>query len=71
MLPVEEKASEILYAIEKHHVTIVIGETGSGKSTKLPQLLMATERYKKRIGLTLPKRVSVMGVAKRLASEHG
>ena len=66
-LPIEEKASEVLYAIEKHHTTIVIGETGSGKSTKLPQLLLATGRYTKRIGLTLPKRVSVISVAKRLA----
>lgn len=35
-LPVEEKALEILYAIEKNDATIVVGETGSGKSTKLP-----------------------------------
>ena len=67
----EKKAHEILYAIEKHSTTIVIGETGSGKSTKLPQLLLATGRYTgsgaKRIGMTLPRRVSVVNVAKRLA----
>ena len=66
-LPIEEKANEVLYAIEKHDTTIVIGETGSGKSTKLPQLLLATGRYAKRIGLTMPKRVSVISVAKRIA----
>ena len=70
----EKKAHEVLYAIEKHQTTIVIGETGSGKSTKLPQLLLATGRYTKegkRIGVTLPRRVSVVNVAKRLADNCG
>jgi HrpA-like RNA helicase len=38
-LPIEAKINEILYAIEKFNTTIVVGETGSGKSTKLPQYL--------------------------------
>ena len=71
MLPIEEKANEVLYAIEKHQTTIVVGETGSGKSTKLPELLLATGRYPNRIGLTLPKRVSAINIAKRLASNLG
>ena len=69
-LPIELKAREVLYAIEHNQTTIVVGETGSGKSTKLPQLLLATGRYAvngKKIGLTLPKRVSVINIAKRLA----
>ena len=32
----EYVAFEILYSIEKHAATIVVGETGSGKSTKIP-----------------------------------
>jgi HrpA-like RNA helicase len=32
-------AIEILYAIEQNNTTIVVGETGSGKSTKIPQYL--------------------------------
>jgi len=46
LLPVEEKgkldiphrslALDILYCIEENDVTIVVGETGSGKSTKIP-----------------------------------
>ena len=35
-LPIEQKCNEIMYAIEKNSVTVVVGETGSGKSTKIP-----------------------------------
>ncbi len=58
-----------MYTIEKNDVTIVVGETGSGKSTKLPQFLVQAGYCKdgKQIGLTLPKRVSVINIANRLA----
>ena len=80
-LPVEEKGKEsfskitilivrdIMYAIENNDVTIIVGETGSGKSTKVPQFL-AQGGYcqsNKMIGVTLPKRVSAMNIANRLA----
>ena len=35
-LPIETKKVELLFMIEQSSVTIVVGETGSGKSTKLP-----------------------------------
>ncbi len=77
-LPVEDRGKlnglkilvrEIMYTIEKSDVTIIVGETGSGKSTKVPQFLVEAGYCKagKMIGLTLPKRVSVMNIANRLA----
>ena len=49
-------------------MTVVLGETGSGKSSKLPELL-----YKSgvdSIALTLPRRVSVLNIAARIASNN-
>ena len=62
--------NEIMYAIEKNDATIIVGETGSGKSTKIPQFLVKAgycNKQGKMIGVTLPKRVSVLNIANRLA----
>lgn len=39
-LPIYKYKEQILYALETHRVVVVVGETGSGKSTQLPQYLM-------------------------------
>ena len=76
-LPIELKCKQVLYAIENNSTTLVIGETGSGKSTKLPELLLKTNLYTsgsaatKKIAMTLPKRISVMNISERIASNLG
>ncbi len=39
LLPIARYRDAILYTIEKHPLTILIGPTGSGKTTQLPQFL--------------------------------
>jgi ATP-dependent RNA helicase DDX35 len=39
-LPIAKNKEHILYLLEKHQVVIVVGETGSGKSTQVPQYLI-------------------------------
>jgi len=39
-LPIAKCRLEVLYLLEKHQVAIVVGETGCGKSTQLPQYLL-------------------------------
>lgn len=39
-LPIYKHRTEILYAVEHHACTILVGETGSGKTTQIPQYLL-------------------------------
>ena len=77
-LPVSGKRDEIGAAIAAHQVVIVCGETGSGKTTQLPKILLAMGRGKlnypagqraKLIGHTQPRRIAASSVAKRIAEE--
>ena len=58
--------------IRENQVVIVIGETGSGKTTQMTQYLIE-EGYGSRgmIGCTQPRRVAAMSVAKRVSEEMG
>ncbi|KAI4460463.1 atp-dependent rna helicase [Holotrichia oblita] len=61
-----------LQAVTHNQILIVIGETGSGKTTQITQYLAEaglTSRGK--IGCTQPRRVAAMSVAKRVAEEYG
>ena len=77
-LPVSGKRDEITAAIAAHQVVIVCGETGSGKTTQLPKILLAMGRGKlnypvgqraRLIGHTQPRRIAASSVAKRIAEE--
>ncbi|KAJ2498249.1 hypothetical protein GGH96_004453 [Coemansia sp. RSA 1972] len=72
-LPVFKYRDELLSAIEQFQVMIIVGETGSGKTTQITQYLRETGYTKdgKRIGCTQPRRVAAMSVAARVAEEVG
>lgn len=69
-LPAFAVREELLRVIRENQVTIVIGETGSGKTTQLTQFLY-DDGYAKTgmIACTQPRRVAAMSVAKRVAEE--
>ena len=58
--------------IRDNNVVIIVGETGSGKTTQLTQYLHE-DGYSKygMIGCTQPRRVAAMSVAKRVSEEMG
>jgi ATP-dependent helicase HrpA len=69
-LPVAAKRHEIAAAIAQHPVTIVCGETGSGKTTQLPKICLELERGAAGlIGHTQPRRIAARSVAARIAQE--
>ncbi|KAI8051947.1 P-loop containing nucleoside triphosphate hydrolase protein [Syncephalis plumigaleata] len=72
-LPVYQFRTELLEAIEEFQILIIVGETGSGKTTQLPQYLHEAGYTKdnKKVGCTQPRRVAAMSVAARVAEEMG
>ena len=69
-LPVHEKLEEIKKAIAENQVTIICGETGSGKTTQLPKICLELERGAAGlIGHTQPRRLAARSVAERIAEE--
>ncbi|KAH7675974.1 ATP-dependent RNA helicase DHX33-like protein, partial [Aphelenchoides avenae] len=55
--------------IQKKNVVVVVGETGSGKTTQIPQYLM--EAGYDRITVTQPRRIAAVTVAQRVSDEVG
>lgn len=72
VLPVLEFEDKILETVEENPVAVIIGETGSGKSTQLSQILHRRGHTKSGIiAVTQPRRVAAVSVARRVASELG
>ena len=80
-LPVSARREEIMAALQAHQVVIVCGETGSGKTTQLPKMVLSLAQELRQesgrepvqgrglIGHTQPRRIAASSVAKRIAEE--
>lgn len=69
-LPVFPYREEFLAAVKDHQVLVLVGETGSGKTTQIPQFLHEIGYSELgKIGCTQPRRVAAMSVAARVATE--
>ncbi|KAL6939250.1 hypothetical protein ACO0RG_003083 [Hanseniaspora osmophila] len=69
LLPITKYKEKLLRAVKDNQVLIVVGETGSGKTTQLPKYLMQDLNY--RVAVTQPRRVAATSVAARVAQEVG
>jgi ATP-dependent RNA helicase DHX8/PRP22 len=71
-LPIAQYKQQIVDFVNQRTVTVLVGETGSGKTTQLSQYL-AEAGYGKRgiIGCTQPRRVAATSLAERVAAEYG
>ncbi|CAG0921664.1 unnamed protein product [Notodromas monacha] len=72
-LPAYKHRDELLYLLEKYQVVVLCGETGSGKSTQVPQYLLEAGHCSrgKMIAVTQPRRVAATSLAARVAEETG
>ena len=73
-LPVSRYAGEIVAAVRENPVVVVIGETGSGKTTQMAQILHRAglmPRPDMGVAVTQPRRVAAVSVARRVAHEMG
>ena len=72
-LPIFHLRDKLLEAIDGSQILVVVGETGSGKSTQMTQYLCEAgyTKGRRKIGCTQPRRVAAMSVAKRVAEEKG
>ncbi|CAA0818336.1 RNA helicase family protein [Striga hermonthica] len=69
-LPIFSVREELLQVIRENQVVVVVGETGSGKTTQLTQYLHEDDYTSNGIvGCTQPRRVAAMSVAKRVSEE--
>ncbi|XP_053952110.1 probable ATP-dependent RNA helicase kurz [Anastrepha ludens] len=70
-LPILGEEQEIMETINENQIIIVAGETGSGKTTQIPQFLYEAgfALNNKMIGITEPRRVAAIAMSKRVAHE--
>uniref|UniRef100_A0A4W6G9W3 ATP-dependent RNA helicase DHX8 n=1 Tax=Lates calcarifer TaxID=8187 RepID=A0A4W6G9W3_LATCA len=71
-LPIFKLKEQLIQAVHDNQILIVVGETGSGKTTQITQYLAeAGYTARGKIGCTQPRRVAAMSVAKRVSEEYG
>ena len=71
-LPVHAQRDEFLQMYQKSQILVFVGETGSGKTTQIPQFVLyddLPQSERKLVACTQPRRVAAMSVAQRVAQE--
>src|SRR6516225_1575549 len=69
-LPISARKEEIVQAIRTRQVVVIAGETGSGKTTQMPEMcLEAGLGIEAKIGCTQPRRIAALSISRRIAEE--
>lgn len=71
-LPIDDSEAEIISEVRENQVTVILGETGSGKTTQVPIMLYNAGFAKKgMIGVTQPRKIAAMAIAEYVAGQLG
>lgn len=73
-LPIDAYESQIIDHVSANQVTVIVAETGAGKSTRVPEMLLnscETSGRKPRIYVSQPRRVAATAIRNRLATKVG
>ncbi|KAJ1752258.1 ATP-dependent RNA helicase [Coemansia sp. RSA 1821] len=73
-LPIYSARSAIISKVREHSTVVIVGETGSGKTTQIPQYLLEsgfTTYGQTCIAVTQPRRVAATSIARRVSEEVG
>jgi ATP-dependent RNA helicase DDX35 len=73
LLPIYKHKRQIVYAVETHGVTVIVGETGCGKSSQIPQYLVDSGGWTQNdftVVCTQPRRIAASSLATRVAQER-
>jgi hypothetical protein len=74
-LPAYKMENEIVSTIKSNQITVIAGDTGCGKTTQVPQLvlddlILRGQGANTNIIVTQPRRISAIGVSERIADER-
>ncbi len=69
-LPAWAQRKEVIEAVDGHDIVLIVGETGCGKSTQVPQFLFDGALDKPRIMVAQPRRLAATSLAQRVAAER-
>jgi ATP-dependent RNA helicase DHX8/PRP22 len=70
-LPIWSARKALIRLIAENETVVLVGETGSGKTTQAPQFVLQLLQPTRKIGCTQPRRVAATTIAKRVAAECG
>ncbi|GAA99231.1 hypothetical protein E5Q_05925 [Mixia osmundae IAM 14324] len=71
LLPIWQGREGICQQILNNDTVVILGETGSGKTTQVPQFLLQASKQTLRIAVTQPRVVAATSLAARVADELG
>ncbi|KAJ3046935.1 DEAH-box ATP-dependent RNA helicase prp22 [Rhizophlyctis rosea] len=70
-LPIYTYKEDLIEALQQYQCLVIVGDTGSGKTTQLPQYVLASMSSIRSIAVTQPRRIAAISAARRVSDEMG